>query len=321
MRLHNDLQVLEEAIRATAVHFSLPVTYIEKDYWVTRALKALADSAISDEIVFKGGTSLSKAYKLISRFSEDIDIAILTTHLSVSQTAKKVKKASNIVAAIYDEIPSEDTSKNSNFRKIRFGYPRIDDAIIEGQVTDSILLEVNAFADPEPHNKMAICSYVAEFFLDTAQTEAITQYGLMPFEMNILCTSRTLCEKIMGLIKASHGDNHLTQLNSKIRHIYDLHFLLSDPFTKDFIESEQFPIMIANVINSDKNTFQDRTPWLDAPLSHSPIFSSFDEIWPAIESTYNNQFKAMVVDNELPSKELLNDTITLIQQKLILIDK
>lgn len=61
MRLHNDLKVLEEAIRATAVHFSLPVTYIEKDYWVTRALKALAGSAINEEVVFKGGTSLSKA--------------------------------------------------------------------------------------------------------------------------------------------------------------------------------------------------------------------------------------------------------------------
>jgi len=131
MQLHNDLKVLEEAIRATAVHFSLPVTYIEKDYWVTRALKEIADSTISHEVVFKGGTSLSKAYKLISRFSEDIDIAILTTHLSASQTSRKVKKASNIVAAIYDETPSDDTSKNSNFRKIRFSYPRIDDAVVE----------------------------------------------------------------------------------------------------------------------------------------------------------------------------------------------
>jgi len=320
MRLHNDLKVLEEAIRATAVHFSLPVTYIEKDYWVTRALKALADSAISDEIVFKGGTSLSKAYKLISRFSEDIDIAILTTHLSTSQTVKKVKKASKIVADIYDEIPSDNTSKNSNFRKVRFAYPRIDDAVVEGQVADSILLEINAFADPEPYRKMPISSYISDFLLTTDQSEAITQYELAAFEMNILCTSRTLCEKIMGLVKASHGDNHVSQLNSKIRHLYDLHFLLSDPETKIFVESEQFPIMIDNVINSDRDTFPE-TPWLDAPLSHAPIFSNFNELWPALENTYNNEFKAMVVDKALPSKNLLGDTITLIQQKLIVIDK
>jgi len=318
MRLHNDLKLLEEAIRATAAHFSLPVTYIEKDYWVTRALKALADSSISDEIVFKGGTSLSKAYKLIARFSEDIDIAILTVQLSNSQTARKVKKASKIVAAIYNEIPSDDNAKNSNFRKVRFGYPRIDSAIVEGQVSDSILLEINAFADPEPHRKMSISSYISDFLLATDQTEAIIQYELAPFDMNILCTSRTLCEKIMGLVKASHGDNYLSQLNKKIRHIYDLHFLLSDPFTKYFIGSEQFSIMIDNVINSDRNIFPN-TSWLDSPLSHARIFSNFNELWPGLESTYNNEFKAMVVDNKLPSKELLNNTITIIQNKLVLI--
>jgi predicted nucleotidyltransferase component of viral defense system len=49
---------------------------IEKDWWVTLALKALFQSAYSIRIVFKGGTSLSKGWKLISRFSEDIDIAL-----------------------------------------------------------------------------------------------------------------------------------------------------------------------------------------------------------------------------------------------------
>lgn len=165
---------------------------------------------------------------------------------------------------------------------------------------------------------MPISSYISDFLLATDQSKAITQYELAPFEMNILCTSRTLCEKIMGLVKASYGDNHVSQLNSKIRHLYDLHFLLSDPETNVFIESEHFPIMMANVINSDRDTFTE-TPWLDAPLSHARIFSNFDEIWPALESTYNNDFKAMVVDNELPSKDLLVSTITIINNKLTML--
>ena len=78
MLLHHSQNKLEEAIRATAQSLSLPVTYVEKDYWVTLALKVLAHSSIKEDIVFKGGTSLSKAYKLISRFSEDIDIAVLS---------------------------------------------------------------------------------------------------------------------------------------------------------------------------------------------------------------------------------------------------
>ena len=60
MLLHNDKEALEEAIRATAQHLSLPIEYVEKDYWITYALKELASSNIGEHIVFKGGTSLSK---------------------------------------------------------------------------------------------------------------------------------------------------------------------------------------------------------------------------------------------------------------------
>ena len=68
MLLHNDEKLLDEAIRATAHQLSLPVAYVEKDYWVTRALKALANSSLSEYVVFKGGTSLSKAYSLMEIF-------------------------------------------------------------------------------------------------------------------------------------------------------------------------------------------------------------------------------------------------------------
>ena len=111
MLLHKDKEALEEAIRATAQHLSLPIEYVEKDYWVTYALRELASSNIGEHIVFKGGTSLSKAYSLISRFSEDIDIAVLTEGLSTNQTKNKVKRASKIVGGIYEEIESPDNSK------------------------------------------------------------------------------------------------------------------------------------------------------------------------------------------------------------------
>lgn len=54
----------------------LPAYSIEKDSWVTMVLRMLFTSGLSDHIVFKGGTSLSKGYNLIERFSEDIDLAI-----------------------------------------------------------------------------------------------------------------------------------------------------------------------------------------------------------------------------------------------------
>jgi len=315
MKLHEDEKALEEAIRATANHLSLPITYVEKDYWVTSALKELAFSNVSEDIVFKGGTSLSKAYGLIARFSEDIDIAVLTGELSRNQAAKKVKKASKVISDIFEEIESPDTSKNSHFRKVRFAYPRIDDSVVEGQITDSLLLEVNAFADPEPYQKMPISSYVADFLNETGQSDAVVQFELESFEINVLCTSRTVCEKIMGLVKASYGDDHINSLRRKIRHIYDVHFLLTDDFTKDFIESADFQNMAGRVIACDRDTFS-TTPWFDQPLAEARLFSDFDSVWPDLESTYNGDFQAMVVDKNLPSGEMIKETLEIVLRQL-----
>ena len=319
--LHQNKEALEEAIRATAKHLALPVEYIEKDYWVTNALKSLAASDLGEDIVFKGGTSLSKAYNLISRFSEDVDIAVLTENLSKSQAGKKVKKVSKVISAIYNEIESSDTSKNSHFRKMRFEYPRIDNsAEVEGQITDSILLEVNAFADPEPYNKMAISSYIADFFINTGQKNAVVEYELESFQMNVLCTSRTVCEKIMGLVKASYGDDHIDQLNRKIRHLYDIYFLMNDDFTGKFVESVGFHEMTKKVIACDRGTFKS-TPWFDELLSSACVFSDLEGIWHSLEGTYNNEFKAMVVGDDIPSLTMLAESVSKIHKQLLILDQ
>ena len=320
MLLHKDEGALEEAIRATANSLSLPIEYVEKDYWVTFALKTLALSNMGDEIVFKGGTSLSKAYNLISRFSEDIDIAVLTDGLNGNQVKTKLKKTTKLIDAIYKEIESPDTSKGSKFRKMRFQYPRMDSsAPVEGQITDSLLLEVNAFADPEPYKKIGMLSYVAEYFINSGLEDAIKEYELEEFEMNVLCTSRTLCEKVMGLVKASHGDTHIIQIAQKIRHIYDIHYLVTDKFTSDFLESDKFIDMITKVVASDKEV-PGGTTWLDSPLADACVFSSLADIWPDLESTYNGEFKAMVVGDDIPSMEALTKSMTRVHKQLVKFD-
>lgn len=320
MLLHKDKEALEEAIRATAQHLSLPIEYVEKDYWVTCALKELAASNIGEQIVFKGGTSLSKAYSLISRFSEDIDIAVLTEGLTPNQTKSKVKRACKIIEGIYTEIDSPDNSKNSDFRKVRFQYPRMDSsAPVEGQITDSLLLEVNAFADPEPYNKMSLSSYIADFFISSGQESAITKFGLEKFEMNVLCTTRTVCEKVMGLVKASNGDDHINQINNKIRHLYDIHFLMTDKITCEFVESDAFFDMIEKVIACDRKVLPS-APWLDLPLADACVFSNLRDTWPELEGTYNRDFKAMVVGEYIPSMQSLVESMSIIHKQLVKLD-
>jgi predicted nucleotidyltransferase component of viral defense system len=72
-------QAFRDAVEAAAIYHQLQPIFIEKDYWVTYILKNIALSAYSKQVVFKGGTSLSKAYQCIERFSEDVDLALLKT--------------------------------------------------------------------------------------------------------------------------------------------------------------------------------------------------------------------------------------------------
>jgi len=77
MRLHEDPRLFRQAAQFTADQMQIPAIYVEKDYWVTYALKTIFESAIGADTVFKGGTALSKCYSMINRFSEDIDLVVL----------------------------------------------------------------------------------------------------------------------------------------------------------------------------------------------------------------------------------------------------
>ena len=61
-----------------------PANVVEKDWWVTLALKAVFDTPWASQLVFKGGTSLSKSWNLIERFSEDVDLVMDKTVLGFS---------------------------------------------------------------------------------------------------------------------------------------------------------------------------------------------------------------------------------------------
>ena len=72
--LHKDREIFEDILLRVSAEYGIDAAIIEKDYYVTLLLKNIA--GLVPEIIFKGGTSLSKCYRLIERFSEDIDISI-----------------------------------------------------------------------------------------------------------------------------------------------------------------------------------------------------------------------------------------------------
>lgn len=69
MNLHADSGLFQELIKLTADEFDINRLFVEKDYWITQVLHCLSKSKYANEAVFKGGTSLSKAYNMVERFS------------------------------------------------------------------------------------------------------------------------------------------------------------------------------------------------------------------------------------------------------------
>ena len=125
MRLHEENAAFTELVQTAAQNIGLPQIYVEKDYWITRALKFLANSPRANEVAFKGGTSLSKGYRLIDRFSEDIDLAVFAGSQSGGARKKQLKDIEAIVSNDLTNI-SDDVrvSKGSRFRKTVYQYPR-----------------------------------------------------------------------------------------------------------------------------------------------------------------------------------------------------
>ena len=106
MKLHHDKNVFRQAVQYTADQLGIPTIYIEKDYWVTYALFKIAMDPIGSDVVFKGGTSLSKCSKIVKRVSEDIDLVVLR---KMDETDAKLKrKLKDISNAIVEEMPEEN---------------------------------------------------------------------------------------------------------------------------------------------------------------------------------------------------------------------
>ena len=100
-----EIEQQQRLIAEVKKHYDLPEVSIEKDLWVTQVLHALFSLPVSDKLIFKGGTSLSKAWGLIDRFSEDIDLAIDPVFLGkpegdpTKKQIKKLRKASSLYVA------------------------------------------------------------------------------------------------------------------------------------------------------------------------------------------------------------------------------
>lgn len=183
---------------------------------------------------------MSKCTKFIDRFLEDIDLVVLRKVGETNNQLKtKIKKISKCVTNVIPEIELEGiTNKLGMIRKTAHSYSKRFIGNF-GQVRDAIIIESTWLGNFEPYTTGTVSSYIYEMMLKTDQQDVINQYQMTPFDVLVLSTERTLCEKIMSLVRFSQTEEPIADLNNKIRHTYDIHMLLKDAELNSFFNSKK----------------------------------------------------------------------------------
>ncbi|HBS88115.1 MAG: hypothetical protein A2W91_05430 [Bacteroidetes bacterium GWF2_38_335] len=316
MRLHENKNLYKDAIRFTAQQMNLKPEYVEKDYWITFALYTVYHHEIGKDMVFKGGTALSKCYKMIDRFSEDIDLVVIRREgESNNKLTTKIRKISDIVNAVLPEVIIEGiTHKMGMNRKTAHSYNK-EFSGDYGQVRNVIVVEATWLGYYEPFTTKSIVSFVGSMMLNNGQTEIAQEYNLIPYDLQVLEPIRTICEKIMSLVRFSYSENPLEDLKNKIRHTYDLNQLLRQKEFSVFIDSPVFDEMLLKVAKDDVVSFKSNNEWLNYHPGESLFFKDLDNIWNELKVVYNGEFKNLVY-GELPNEEEVFKTMIRIRERL-----
>jgi hypothetical protein len=295
MNLHENASLFKSAVRFTADQMGILDIYVEKDYWVTKALSLIFSDGIGAEVVFKGGTALSKCYGLIERFSEDIDLVVLSREgESGSKLKGKLKAIYNVVERVMPEVEMEGvTNKLGMIRKTAHEYPLAFSGKF-GQVRDKVILESSSLGHYEPFHEQSINSFIYDMMMRTGQEQLVEQYQMEPFKVQVLDVRRTACEKILSLVRFSHSDNPMADLKMKIRHLYDLHKILTNEDIKDFVVSDYFEQMINRVGQDDVLGYRSNNSWLNLHPKDALVFAGPEGVWKELESTYSRDFRGLV---------------------------
>ncbi len=241
----------EQAVIRAAEHFrkqGLRPAIIEKDYYVTEALRIIA-AEVGDKIIFKGGTSLSKGWNLIQRFSEDIDIfldplAFMPT-LGKKGIDRELRKLRDAIAAhpALTFVGEESVTIGGFGRNDRFSYNQRFGG--PGEVASRVLLEAGAASGREPTTTVEITSYLSQFLQETGASLGADDEGA--FSMRLLHYRRTFVEKMFAI----HSKVELLKQSGRpiggyARHYYDLFQLATQPDVLAMLRSEEYAAIKAD---------------------------------------------------------------------------
>lgn len=240
-------------IEQTSAKTGLNPTAIEKDFWVTLALNALFKTQYSPHLVFKGGTSLSKAWGLIQRFSEDIDLALnrrflgFEGDLTQSRVKKLRKKACAFVSNEFiqelNQCLLQMDAKGFEISVVQFEESDTDPIAIElkyESLTESIdylrprvLIEVSSRSLIDPFENKNIQSLIGQTYPTNDFSDPVAQ-------IPTVTPVRTFLEKIFLLHEEfQKPEDRPIRSHRMTRHLYDLSKIIDSPFAEQAFTNKQ----------------------------------------------------------------------------------
>ena len=312
MILHEDKKKFHSAIQMAAEALKIKPHFVEKDYWICRSLQQMVRSDASHHAIFKGGTSLTKAYNIGARFSEDIDVAIADAHLMSGNQLKTTirRTAHSMTDGLVEVVKPNYTSKGSHYHKAYYAYPTISDVPTTSAVrSGELLLEINSFANPYPWEMRTIRCFITEFMLLSGNDVFVEQFDMADIEVPVLDCRRTLTEKLVSLMRCSLADDYLPQMTAKIRHFYDLYYLLHDEACQAYIHSDEFHADFQSLLEHDRQSFSKPDGWQTRPLNQSPLIVNLHATWQLLQPTYLNELPDLAY-RDIPSVDAIEEDIS-----------
>ena len=225
---------------------------VEKDWWVVQTLAIIFEMELGEHLVFKGGTSLSKAWGLIERFSEDIDLAVdrlflnSEGELTKKQKTKLRKQASKYISEeFYPELKKRFEERglgDVTFNIIETGMSDQDPRIIEiyypnvietpEYLKPRIQIEIGFRYLKEPYTVMPVRSLIDEHFSDK-------DFAQEPVDIRVVNPERTLLEKIFLLHEEFHRPAEKRRVDRLSRHLYDIYQLSQTKYAQKAINDKE----------------------------------------------------------------------------------
>lgn len=299
---------------------------VEKDWWVVQTLAIIVEMDIAKHLVFKGGTSLSKAWKLINRFSEDVDLSInrdffgFSGELSRSKRTKLRKTASEYISGSFlNELLYRFTQKG--IKEIRFHLVEAtnsdqDPRIIElyypnvipppGYLEPKVQIEVGSRSLREPFSIQTFGSLIDEYYPEMDFAQAFINVPTVNPE-------RTFLEKIFLLHEEFQRPAEKMRVNRLSRHLYDVYHLSKTDFAEKALKDKELYATLVDhrykftrVGGVDYNLHQPQT------INPIPIPKVID----AWKKDYNTMLEEMIYETDPPTFEDVIIALTALKEEI-----